>query len=78
MSTKKPWYVQYYSWSSSSACAFWASDVDTGEVLVQADPALRRPVEVQCLLGDDAQARHFIGWSPTMSFHVRQQTVELG
>lgn len=66
------------SWSSSTTCAFWASDINTGEMLVRADPALRRPVEVQCLLGDDTQARHLINWSPTTSFHVRQHTIDFG
>ncbi|KAI1422371.1 GDP-mannose 4,6 dehydratase, partial [Xylaria sp. FL1777] len=57
-------------WSSSSTCAFWTSDINTGEIVVQADPSLRRPVEVQCLLGDNTQARHLINWSPTTSFHA--------
>ncbi|KAI0977173.1 GDP-mannose 4,6 dehydratase [Xylaria arbuscula] len=57
-------------WGNNATCAFWASNANTGEVLVQADPALRRPVEVQCLLGDNSQARHSINWSPKTTFHT--------
>ncbi len=43
-------------------------DSETGEVLVEVDPALRRPAEVDFLLGDAGKARRELGWIPTTSF----------
>jgi GDPmannose 4,6-dehydratase len=38
-------------------------------VSVVADPALRRPAEVELLQGDSSKARTALGWKPTISFH---------
>ena len=43
-------------------------DAKTGEVLVEIDPALRRPAEVDYLLGDAEKARRELGWMPKTSF----------
>jgi len=43
-------------------------DAKTGEVLVEVDPRLYRPAEVDFLLGDASKARRELGWAPTVSF----------
>ena len=43
-------------------------DAKTGEVLVEVDPKLYRPAEVQFLLGDPSKAKRELGWSPKTSF----------
>lgn len=44
-------------------------DEATGKVLVQVSPALFRPTEVNCLLGDARKARYLLNWQPTVNFH---------
>lgn len=39
-----------------------------GQVLVRIDPALFRPQEIHCLIGDPSKAREILGWSPAHSF----------
>ncbi|CAN5139532.1 GDP-mannose 4,6-dehydratase [soil metagenome] len=41
-----------------------------GRVLVATDPALRRPAEVNHLIGDAAKARRVLGWSPRVSWEA--------
>lgn len=43
-------------------------DKTTGAVMVRIDPALYRPLEVECLCGDAAKARRVLGWTPATSF----------
>jgi GDPmannose 4,6-dehydratase len=43
-------------------------DRKTGRVLVQVDPKLHRPMDVQCLIGDASKAHDKLGWSPFISF----------
>lgn len=43
-------------------------DKITGAVMVRIDPALYRPLEVECLRGDAAKARRVLGWQPAYSF----------
>ena len=43
-------------------------DAKTGEVLVEVDPKLFRPAEVDFLLGDASKAKRELGWAPTISF----------
>lgn len=43
-------------------------DKFTGAVLVAVDPALFRPTEIHCLIGDSAKARNILGWKPEFSF----------
>lgn len=40
----------------------------TGRVLVQVDPAMFRPLELNFLLGDAAKAKEKLGWAPKTSF----------
>ncbi len=42
--------------------------VADGTVRVTIDPTLRRPTEVDVLLGDATKARNQLGWKPTLSF----------
>jgi len=39
-------------------------DVETGDVVVQVDPAYFRPTEVELLIGDPTRAREYLGWEP--------------
>ncbi len=43
-------------------------DAKTGDVLVEVDPKLYRPAEVDCLLGDASKAKRELGWMPKTSF----------
>lgn len=43
-------------------------DKRTGAVLVEVDPALFRPTEIHCLIGDPAKARGTLGWRPEITF----------
>jgi GDPmannose 4,6-dehydratase len=43
-------------------------DAKTGQVLVEVDPKLYRPAEVDFLLGDASKARRDLGWAPKTSF----------
>ena len=43
-------------------------DKYSGQTLVRIDPALFRPQEIHCLIGDAAKARRVLGWSPDYSF----------
>ncbi len=43
-------------------------DVKTGKVLVQVDPALLRPKDVNDLLGDSGKAKRVLGWSAQTYF----------
>jgi GDPmannose 4,6-dehydratase len=44
-------------------------DAKTGQVLVEIDPAMYRPAEVNHLLGDPTKAKRTLGWAPKVSFH---------
>jgi GDPmannose 4,6-dehydratase len=50
-------------------------DAKSGEVLIEVDPRLYRPAEVDYLLGDAGKARRELGWAPTVSF--RDLVVEM-
>jgi GDPmannose 4,6-dehydratase len=43
-------------------------DAATGEMLVDIDPRLYRPTEVDFLLGDASKAKRVLGWSPRTTF----------
>jgi GDPmannose 4,6-dehydratase len=43
-------------------------DAKTGQVLVEVDPQLYRPADVNFLLGDASKATHRLGWTPRISF----------
>jgi GDPmannose 4,6-dehydratase len=43
-------------------------DKFTGQTLVAIDPALYRPQEIHCLIGDAAKAKAKLGWTPKYSF----------
>jgi len=43
-------------------------DQDSGEVIVQVDPAYFRPTEVESLLGDPTKAKEKLGWEPKLTF----------
>ncbi len=43
-------------------------DTKTGDLLVDIDPELFRPAEVDSLLGDSTKARAKLGWKPKISF----------
>ncbi|MEZ5829611.1 MAG: GDP-mannose 4,6-dehydratase [Dongiaceae bacterium] len=43
-------------------------DAKTGQVLVEVDPKLYRPAEVDFLLGDASKAKSMLGWTPKTSF----------
>lgn len=43
-------------------------DADSGQVLVEVDPALVRPAEVHALCGDATKARDRLGWRPKIGF----------
>jgi GDPmannose 4,6-dehydratase len=43
-------------------------DRKTGQKIVEVDPKLFRPAEVDALIGDAAKAKQVLGWSPTTSF----------
>ncbi len=47
--------------------AFSSADLDWQEYVV-IDPELKRPAEVDLLLGDAAKARHKLGWAPKVRF----------
>jgi GDPmannose 4,6-dehydratase len=47
--------------------AFGCVGLDWREFVVQ-DPALRRPAEVDNLMGDASKARRVLGWEPTVTF----------
>jgi GDPmannose 4,6-dehydratase len=43
-------------------------DANTGEILVEVEPKLRRPAEVQFLLGDASKAKRELWWVPKTLF----------
>jgi GDPmannose 4,6-dehydratase len=43
-------------------------DAKTGQVLVEIDPRLYRPADVDFLLGDANKAKRELGWAPTTTF----------
>lgn len=43
-------------------------DKTTGRVLIEIDPALFRPVDINVLQGDATKARRVLGWNPSISF----------
>ncbi|KZD01041.1 GDP-mannose 4,6-dehydratase [Oceanibaculum pacificum] len=49
-------------------------DARSGRVLVRIDPNLRRPAEVDELVGDYSKARRLLGWQPSVSL---EQLVEM-
>ena len=53
---------------SGSGDAEKGLDAKTGQVLVEIDPRLYRPAEVDFLLGDAGKARRELGWAPKTSF----------
>jgi GDPmannose 4,6-dehydratase len=48
--------------------AFAHADLDWRKYVVE-DPALRRPAEVDALIGDAGKARRRLGWQPRVGFH---------
>src|SRR5437870_5619397 len=48
--------------------AFGYVDLDWKKFVAE-DPALRRPAEVDLLVGDASKARRALGWKPEVSFH---------
>jgi GDPmannose 4,6-dehydratase len=48
--------------------AFAAVDLEWSKYVVQ-DPLLRRPAEVDLLVGDASKARRVLGWQPEVGFH---------
>lgn len=54
-------------WSGKGASET-GKDRITGKVLVRIDPALYRPLEVNCLCGDATKARKKLGWEPAYNF----------
>lgn len=40
----------------------------TGKTLVKIDPQLYRPVDINCLCGNPAKAKHRLGWEPAIPF----------
>ncbi|MGB3542506.1 GDP-mannose 4,6-dehydratase [Rubrivirga sp.] len=44
-----------------------ARRTDSGEVVLEVDPAYYRPTEVELLLGDPSKAERELGWTPTVS-----------
>jgi GDPmannose 4,6-dehydratase len=48
--------------------AFAAVDLEWSQYVVQ-DPSLRRPAEVDLLVGDAGKARRVLGWQPEVGFH---------
>ena len=45
-----------------------AIDTKTGKIIVEIDPDLYRPNEVNCLQGDYSKAKNILRWSPQTSF----------
>jgi GDPmannose 4,6-dehydratase len=43
-------------------------DSETGNVLVEIDPAYYRPTEVDLLLGNPSKAREKLGWNSNVGF----------
>lgn len=43
-------------------------DADSGRVLVEVDPDLFRPAEVETLCGDASKAKTMLGWAPQIGF----------
>jgi GDPmannose 4,6-dehydratase len=43
-------------------------DAKTGQVLIEVNPRLYRPAEVEFLLGDASRAKRVLGWQPEISF----------
>jgi GDPmannose 4,6-dehydratase len=41
---------------------------ETGELLVEVDPAFFRPTDVECLVGDYSKAQQRLGWKPEVDF----------
>ena len=48
--------------------AFGEVGIDDWTPYVKIDPALKRPAEVEALVGDASKARSVLGWAPRMSF----------
>ncbi|MDA0241511.1 MAG: GDP-mannose 4,6-dehydratase [Proteobacteria bacterium] len=46
----------------------YATDVQTGQVLLKIDARYFRPTEIDTLTGDSSKARHRLGWKDTISF----------
>jgi len=44
-------------------------DKRTGKTIIQVDPRLYRPTEVELLLGDASKAKRVLRWAPTTSFY---------
>lgn len=43
-------------------------NVKTGKTIIELDPGLFRPVEVDLLIGDYSKAKKYLGWKPKTSF----------
>ncbi|OBQ55183.1 GDP-mannose 4,6-dehydratase [Halodesulfovibrio spirochaetisodalis] len=46
----------------------FVNNLTEGDVIVEVDPRYFRPTEVETLLGDPAQAKEKLGWTPKISF----------
>ncbi len=53
-------------------------DKKTGQLLVEVDPVLFRPLEIHCLIGDASRAREKLGWAPRHSFDELVQDMMQG
>lgn len=47
-----------------------ADDAKTGRAVIVFDPALLRPIDVPCLLGDNTRAREVLGWVPDCTLEL--------
>lgn len=43
-------------------------DSKSGKILITIDPALYRPTDINCLIGDYGKAKSILGWEPQMTF----------
>lgn len=54
--------------SLHSTAKSFVNNLTEGDVIVEVDPRYFRPTEVETLLGDPAQAKEKLGWTPKISF----------
>jgi GDPmannose 4,6-dehydratase len=48
--------------------AFAVVGIHDWDSLIDIDPALTRPADIQVLVGDSSKAREVLGWEPTVNF----------